>query len=78
MAILGRNSRPWGFSYTEIEQPCKIWYGANDDKISEKSMRWCERFMDAELVVVPGEGHNLMTSSRVMVEVLESLAVDSR
>lgn len=77
MAILGRDSRPWGFSYTDVEQPCKIWYGSNDDKISEKSMRWCERCMDAELIILPGEGHNLMTSSRVMLEVLESLAADN-
>lgn len=74
--VLGRDAKPWGFSYTDITAPCKIWYGALDDRVSEKSMRWMERAMDAELVVVAEEGHNLMSSRTVMYDVLDSLAED--
>lgn len=74
--VLGRDAKPWGFSYTDIRHPCKIWYGAEDERVSEKSMRWMERAMDAELLVVNGEGHNLMSSRVVMFDVLDSLAED--
>jgi pimeloyl-ACP methyl ester carboxylesterase len=74
--VLGRDAKPWGFSYTDIRHPCKIWYGADDERVSEKSMRWMERAMDAELLVVPGEGHNLMSSRMVMFDVLDSIAED--
>lgn len=74
--VLGRDAKPWGFSYTDIRHPCKIWYGADDDRVSEKSMRWMERAMDAELIVVQEEGHNLMSSRIVMFDVLDSLAED--
>lgn len=74
--VLGRDAKPWGFSYTDIRHPCKIWYGAEDERVSEKSMRWMERAMDAELLVAPGEGHNLMSSRTIMFDVLDSLAED--
>lgn len=74
--VLGRDAKPWGFSYTDIRHPCKIWYGAEDERVAEKSMRWMERAMDAELLVVPSEGHNLMSSRSVMYDVLDSLAED--
>ncbi|KAL1413455.1 hypothetical protein Q8F55_001222 [Vanrija albida] len=74
--VLGRDAKPWGFSYTDIRHPCKIWYGAQDDRVSEKSMRWMERAMDAELCVMPEEGHQLMSSRVVMFDVLDSLAED--
>lgn len=74
--VLGRDAKPWGFSYTDIRAPCKIWYGAEDERVSEKSMRWMERAMDAELIVVQEEGHNLMSSRTVMYDVLDSVAED--
>ncbi|CAK9785485.1 unnamed protein product [Cutaneotrichosporon oleaginosum] len=74
--VLGRDAKPWGFSYTDIRHPCKIWYGAEDERVSEKSMRWMERAMDAELIVVQEEGHNLMSSRTVMYDVLDSIAED--
>ncbi|GMK59532.1 hypothetical protein CspeluHIS016_0801380 [Cutaneotrichosporon spelunceum] len=74
--VLGRDAKPWGFSYTDILHPCKIWYGAEDERVSEKSMRWMERAMDAELIVVKEEGHNLMSSRTVMYDVLDSIAED--
>jgi len=30
-------SGEWGFSYTDVTSPVKVWYGDKDDKISEKS-----------------------------------------
>lgn len=79
LTILGKDSKPWGFSYKDIRRPCKIWYGQRDDKIPEKSMRWLVEEMEhVELITLPNEGHNLMTSSVVMLQVLESLAQDAR
>ncbi|WWD01244.1 hypothetical protein V866_008186 [Kwoniella sp. B9012] len=79
--ILNKNKddKPWGFSYTVYTGSVKVYYGSTDDKISEKSMRWMERSMnDVELMVREGEGHNLMTSQRVMWDVFESLGRDAR
>nr|XP_031862655.1 uncharacterized protein CI109_001666 [Kwoniella shandongensis]KAA5529727.1 hypothetical protein CI109_001666 [Kwoniella shandongensis] len=80
--ILHRHSnskQPWGFSYTQITKPVKIWYGTEDDKISERSMRWLERSLnDVELILVQKEGHGLMTSAKVMWEVFESLGKDAK
>jgi pimeloyl-ACP methyl ester carboxylesterase len=56
--------------------PVKIYWGQDDDKISEKSVRWMEKTMTAgvELLVLQGEGHNLMASSGTMLSVFQSLA----
>ncbi|OCF55789.1 hypothetical protein L486_06541 [Kwoniella mangroviensis CBS 10435] len=79
--VLNKNKddKPWGFSYTDYSGSVKVYYGSLDDKINEKSMRWMERSMnDVELMVREGEGHNLMTSQRVMWDVFESLGRDAR
>ncbi|WVQ78594.1 hypothetical protein IAT38_000680 [Cryptococcus sp. DSM 104549] len=77
--VLNRDAKPWGFSYTQVKQPVRIWYGKEDDKISEKSMRWMERCMqDVELEVVEREGHGLLSSVKVMWEVFESLGKEAR
>ncbi|KAK8869670.1 hypothetical protein IAR55_000238 [Kwoniella newhampshirensis] len=61
------------------QQRVKIWYGDEDEKISERSMRWMERCLDdVELIVVPKEGHGLMTCANVMWDVLESLGKEAR
>lgn len=65
--------------YSDLKVPAKVWYGAEDDKVSEKTMRWLERVLDqCELRIVEGQGHNLMTSVGVMWEVFESLAREAR
>ncbi|WRT67276.1 uncharacterized protein IL334_004243 [Kwoniella shivajii] len=77
--ILNREPNPWGFNYTDYTGSVKIWYGSEDDKISEKSMRWMERSMeDVELIIRQGEGHNLLTSVRTMWEVFESLSKEAK
>ncbi len=79
LTILGKDSKPWGFRYKDVRHLCKIWYGERDDKIPEKSMTWLvEEMTNAELITLPNEGHNLMTSSTVMLAVLESLAQDAK
>lgn len=79
LTIMGKDVKGWGYDYTDIPHPCVIWWGDRDDKISEKSVRWMERAMpDARLKVLAGQGHNLMTSSAVMMDVLDSLAWDAR
>jgi hypothetical protein len=64
--------------YEDVPHRCKVWYGTEDDKVSEKSMRWLEAKLDAEVEMVRGEGHNLMTAPGVMCEVFESLAREGR
>lgn len=77
--VLGRQhaNRPWQYAlnYADFSLPVKIYWGQDDDKISEKSVRWMEKTMMAgvELLVLEGEGHNLMTSSGVMLGVFQSL-----
>lgn len=73
--ILNRPARPWGFSYADLTHPATIWWGSEDERISEKSVRWMERVIPggAELKIVPGADHNLMRSVPVMCEILQSI-----
>lgn len=74
LSILERDSKPWGFSYTDVRQKVKIWYGDKDEKIGESGIRWMERVMkDCELKICKGKDHSLMTCADVVVEALESL-----
>lgn len=75
MAILERNSKPWGFSYRDVDLPVKIWHGERDEKINLSSARWMESVMSSCTVQVVTNGdHSLMTNVKVMIEVLESIA----
>ncbi|KAF8601719.1 alpha/beta-hydrolase [Ceratobasidium sp. AG-I] len=75
LSILERDSKPWGFSYADVRQPVRVWYGDRDDKIGVGSVRWMERVMKScEVKIVKGAGHSLMTNAEVVVEVLESIA----
>ena len=74
--VLQRPGLPWGFSYQDIIQPTLIQWGEEDDKVSEKSVRWMERCMTkggAEVKVIEGEGHNLLTSAEVMCDVFQMI-----
>ncbi|KAG8680193.1 hypothetical protein FRC11_002822, partial [Ceratobasidium sp. 423] len=75
LSILERDSKPWGFSYADVRQPVRVWYGDRDDKIGIGSVRWMERVMKScEVRIVKGAGHSLMTNAEVVVDVLESIA----
>lgn len=77
LAILERDSKPWGFSYADVRQGVKVWYGDRDEKIAIGSVHWMERVMkDCTVQIVKGGTHNLMTNADVVVEVLESVARD--
>ena len=78
--ILNRPARPWGFSYADLTHPTMIWWGSEDERISEKSVRWLERTMsgETELKVVRGGDHNLMRSVPVMCEIFQSIADETR
>ena len=80
LSILERgDSRPWGFSYTDIKHPVKIWYGDRDDRIGIGSIRWMERAMrDCTIKIIKGQGHGLLTNADVVVDVLESIAKEAR
>lgn len=75
LSILERGEfKPWGFSYTDLKLPVKVWYGDRDEKIGMASVRWMERTMDnCTLKIIKGEGHSLLTNARIVVEVLESV-----
>jgi hypothetical protein len=78
LSILERpDSRPWGFSYTDVKQHVKVWYGDRDERIGISSVRWMERAMkDCEVKIIKGEDHSLLTNAKVVVEVLESIAAE--
>ncbi|PWN21402.1 hypothetical protein BCV69DRAFT_311913 [Microstroma glucosiphilum] len=70
-----KRTKPWGFTFSDVSHPLKVWQGDKDERIGLGSAYWLEReCMQCELVVVKGAGHGLMTNSKVMLEVLESLA----
>lgn len=72
MAILGRGSRPWGFTFSDVQHPVKVWHGDRDEKISLTGVMWMEREMEnCEVKIVKGAGHSLMTNVAVFVEALE-------
>lgn len=65
-------SKPWGFTFSDVPHPIKVWQGDKDERIGLGSAHWLEReCAHCELVVVKGAGHGLMTNSKVMLEVLE-------
>jgi len=78
LSILERpDSRPWGFSYTDVKQHVKVWYGDRDERIGISSVRWMERAMkDCEVKIIKGEDHSLLTNAKVVVEVMESIAAE--
>ncbi|KAK4333453.1 hypothetical protein RTBOTA2_002164 [Rhodotorula toruloides] len=69
-----------GFSYADVPHAIKVWYGEKDERISEASVRWLQREVAGrcEVRVVQGAGHGLMANSKVMLEVLESIAAEAR
>jgi hypothetical protein len=101
LAIM-KKTNEWGFSYTDVKLPVKVWYGDRDEKINEKSaslplstqvrltgqltfrgclvlagVRWLEKELDrCTLVIKKNEGHNLLSSTRVVIEVLESISAE--
>ena len=78
--ILNRPARSWGFSYADLTQPATIWWGSEDERVSEKSVRWMERVMyeGTELKIVPGGDHNLMRSVPVMCDIFQAIADETR
>ncbi|KAG8866121.1 hypothetical protein FS842_008180 [Serendipita sp. 407] len=79
LSILERDAKPWGFSYADVRQKVRVWYGDRDEKIGEAGIRWMERVMkDCELTICKGKDHSLMTCASVVVEALESLQAELR
>ncbi|BGP37192.1 hypothetical protein JCM10449v2_001097 [Rhodotorula kratochvilovae] len=78
------SGRGMGFAYADVPHRVKVWYGDRDDRISLGSIRWLEKELDrgvagaggkaCEVRIVEGADHGLMANSRVMLEVLESIA----
>jgi pimeloyl-ACP methyl ester carboxylesterase len=54
---------PWGFAPEEIRVPVQIWHGDKDEAVSPAVAEFFARTIpDAELRMVPGEGHLLLWS----------------
>lgn len=64
MLILERTSKPWwGFKYSDVKTPVRVWHGDKDERISLSSVRCLEQEMEQCVVtVVEGADHSLMTS----------------
>lgn len=78
LTLLRGDAKTWMKVYQDVRSPCKIWFGEKDDKIGSKTLDWLRREVaDCELIILKDEGHNLITSSAVMLQVFESLHVDS-
>jgi len=76
LSILERDAKPWGFSYADVRQKVKVWYGDKDEKIAENAVRWMAKNMGEDrcsVKVVKGADHGLMYRSNVVVEVLEQV-----
>ncbi|CDZ98558.1 hypothetical protein [Phaffia rhodozyma] len=77
LAIM-RKPALWGFSYMDVQSQVNVWYGDRDDRISEKSILWMERSLpNCQLFLRPGESHDLLSSTHIVLEVLERLAEDA-
>ncbi|KAI8454126.1 hypothetical protein BY996DRAFT_7114741 [Phakopsora pachyrhizi] len=77
MAILEKNSKPWGFSYRDVYKDLKVWHGSKDEKLSCKGSEWISEVVSkgsVKLKIVEGADHGLMTNVKVMYEVLESIS----
>ncbi|KAA1110208.1 hypothetical protein PGT21_014258 [Puccinia graminis f. sp. tritici] len=81
ITILEKNSKPWGFSYAEIDKPVKIWHGDKDERLSFKGSQWFINSIDklhvknqSSLVIVRDATHSLMTDVNVLYQVFESIA----
>lgn len=75
MVLLERTSKPWGFKYSDVETPVKIWQGEKDERISLASIKSLgKELKNCRMALVEGADHSLMTNGQVMCEVLESIA----
>lgn len=73
--LTARGAKPWGFTFPEVELPMVVWHGDRDERISFAGLAWMQKQMPlVEIRRVRGAGHSLMVNSRVIVEVLESIA----
>lgn len=78
LTILRGDTKSWMRVYQDVKLPCKVWLGERDDKVGPKTLNWLRReIANCEIISLKDEGHNLITSSRVMSEVFESLHEDS-
>lgn len=63
----------WGFDVAAISSPAHLWYGEQDQMVPLLNGRWlAEHLPDADLTVVPGEGH--LVPMRHWGEILDALA----
>lgn len=75
--LIRRTSPPWGFALSEILTPIVVWWGDRDGQVSEAAMRWLVSELSAQLQVVPGASHSLVTEFDLMREVFACLAQQS-
>ncbi|KAI7957292.1 hypothetical protein MJO28_004387 [Puccinia striiformis f. sp. tritici] len=81
ITILEKNSKPWGFSYSEIDKPVKIWHGSKDERLSYKGSQWLINSIlnqdvkdQSQLLIIDNATHSLMTDVNVLYQVFESIA----
>jgi pimeloyl-ACP methyl ester carboxylesterase len=64
-----------GFRYVDITRPCVFHHGSRDSRVPVENVKWLAKKMRrCEVRVLPGEGHSLMASAKIMAEVLTEVA----
>jgi hypothetical protein len=76
--VLNRSQKSWGFSYGDITQKITVWWGTEDEKISDKTIEWMKAKVECDVRLLKGEGHNLMTSTVVLCDVLSEIREESK
>jgi pimeloyl-ACP methyl ester carboxylesterase len=67
-------AKPWGFALDEIQVPVRIWHGDQDHLVPlHHSEHAANLIPDAELIVLKGQGHLVLTH---FVEVVRTLTGD--
>lgn len=78
LAILERTNKPYGFAYSDVQHPVKVWHGDKDDRVSFASVQAFQQSLPhCTLKLVAGAAHGLMTNTGVMYEVLDSIREES-
>lgn len=67
-------TKPWGFSFEDINIPVDIWHG-KDDRMApfDEMEKWVPTFKNAKTHFVPGAGHFLADDDEIWTSILQSI-----
>lgn len=76
--VLNKPYRPWGFRYEDVIPRSHVWVGEDDKLISKESVLWMEEVCGATVDRRVGEGHNLLSSPKVLCDLFKCVGEDAR